>query len=116
MTMVESNAPHPLEPIFENFEKRWGWKLSPEAKTILREGVNSVGKDKLGLGPLVQNDLRFAASAKVIDLMPAFLDELRNRAEKRSKIETSDRVIGGVFVLQNTGIWQQLFGCSCWPI
>jgi len=37
-------------------------------------------------------------------------------AERREEIETSQRMIGGVFVLQNMGLWQSLSSCTCWPI
>jgi hypothetical protein len=116
MVMVESNAPDPLEPVFQDFEKKSGWKLSPQARTILREGVVSVGIDTLGLGDLAIADRRFAAAATVIKLMPDFLKQLKSRAETRDKIETGPKVIGGVFVLQNIGLWQGLFGCTCWPV
>lgn len=45
-------APDPLEPIFQRFEKASGWNLSPQARTILKEGLIAVHTDTLGLGPL----------------------------------------------------------------
>ncbi len=49
MTMMESEIPHPLETIFRSFEKRTGWRISPQARIILQEGYNAVGTDTLGL-------------------------------------------------------------------
>jgi hypothetical protein len=48
--------------------------------------------------------------------LPTFLFDLANKADSRPKVETSKRTIGGVFVLQNMGLWQSLSGCTCWPI
>jgi hypothetical protein len=115
MVMVES-APDPLEPIFQSFEKTSGWNLSPQARTILKEGLISVHTDTLGLGPLSAVEGRDFAAASVVKLMPDFLQHLRKRAETREKAETVQKTIGGVFVLQNIGLWQSLFGCTCWPV
>ncbi len=48
--------------------------------------------------------------------MPTFLETVRSKAETREKSETKNRMIGGVFILQNTDAWRLLFGCTCWPI
>lgn len=50
MVMIESAAPNPLDSIFQDFEKKSGWTLSPQAKTILKEGLEAVHVDMLGLG------------------------------------------------------------------
>ncbi len=116
MTMMESEIPHPLETIFRSFEKRTGWRISPQARIILQEGYNAVGTDTLGLGIFAQPSLRSAASEKVVELMPTFLETVRSKAETREKSETKNRMIGGVFILQNTDAWRLLFGCTCWPM
>jgi hypothetical protein len=115
MTVVEFNAPHPLEQIFLDFEKKTGWKLSPQARIILKEGYNSVDIDTLGLGDYSEPHLRSNASKKVIELMPGFLEFLQKKGANR-KSEEHGKVIGGVFVLQNAGQWRVMFGCTCWPI
>jgi hypothetical protein len=115
MVMVES-APDPLEPIFQSFEKSSGWNLSPQARTILKEGLASVHTDTLGLGDFAATDDRDPAVDRVVKKMPEFLQDLRKRAETREKVETVQKTIGGVFVLQNIGLWQGLFGCTCWPV
>jgi hypothetical protein len=51
-----------------------------------------------------------------MDALPAFLFDLATKADNRDKVETSKRRIGGVFVLQNMGLWQSLSGCTCWPV
>ena len=116
MTVVES-APDPLEPIFRNFEKSSGWNLSPQARTILKEGLISVHADTLGLGVFAGAiEGRAFAADSVVKLMPEFLKHLKERAEAREKHEKVQKTIGGVFVLQNVGLWQGLFGCTCWPV
>jgi hypothetical protein len=115
MTMVES-APDPLEPIFRNFEKIRGWKLSPQARMILTQGVISVGTDTLGLGVLGHGDLRLVAQVRVVELMPQFLELLAKKALERDQLEKQEKTIGGIFVLQNIGQWKDLFGCTCWPV
>jgi hypothetical protein len=116
MTMVFDPAPpHALEEIFEDFEKSTGWRLSAQARVILEQGYDAVGSDTLGLGGYAHPSLRPDALAKVIELMPRFLAILGSKAATREK-EIGDRVIGGVFVLQNTDEWKAMFGCTCWPI
>jgi hypothetical protein len=111
----DSVAQHPLDPIFEKFEKDTGWTLSPQAKNILREGYASVEIDTLGLGDFAQSHLRSVAIATVLNKMPKFLEALKHRAKNRED-NTDKQVIGGVFVLQNTGEWKSLFNCTCWPV
>ena len=113
--MVASDEPHPLEETFRTFEKNTGWMLSRQAKIILREGYEAIAVDTLGLGDFADPDLRPAALDKAMQLMPKFLDLLKSKAEQRPK-EIKEKVIGGVFVLQNTEAWKFLFGCTCWPI
>lgn len=45
-----------------------------------------------------------------------FLFDLARKADKRDKVETSKRTIGGVFVLQNMRLWESLSACTCWPV
>lgn len=111
-----ASAFDPLEPIFQFFEKQSGWNLSSQARTILKEGLASVSIDTLGLGPLADANARAGAAANVVRLMPDFLHQLKKRAETREKFEKIQKTIGGVFVLQNIGLWQSLFGCTCWPV
>jgi hypothetical protein len=113
---VDANSPHPLDPIFNDFEIRSGWQLSSQAKAILREGFNSLLVDVLGLGNLGQPASRPGAVVTALNSMPTFLDTLKSKAEVRGSKETKDKVIGGVFVLQNTNEWKSLFDCTCWPI
>ena len=113
--MIDSDSPHPLEQIFQNFEKNSGWRLSPQAKIILQEGYEAVGVDTLGLGDYAEPHLRPDALKKVMGSLPKFLDILKSKAEKRPD-EIKEKVIGGVFVLQNTDAWKLLFGCTCWPV
>jgi hypothetical protein len=115
MTMMES-APDPLEPIFRSFEKATGWTLSRQARTILKAGLESVEVDTLGMGPIAEAKAQVGAAGNVVRLMPVFLQQLQKRAETREKTETAQKTIGGVFVLQNIGLWKQVFGCTCWPV
>lgn len=115
MVMMES-APDPLEPIFHHFEKVSGWKLSQQARTILKEGLISVRVDTLGLGSFAAAVERGPVAGRVVELMPEFLAYLKTVAETHDKVEKLQKTIGGVFVLQHIGRWQSLFGCSCWPI
>jgi hypothetical protein len=48
--------------------------------------------------------------------MPEFLEDLLKKVDTREKVEKVQKTIGGVFVLQNIGLWQGFFGCTCWPI
>jgi hypothetical protein len=57
-----------------------------------------------------------ASDHRVIDVLPEFLFDLARRADKRDKVETSKRTIGGVFILQNMTLWESLSGCTCWPV
>ncbi|MET4476748.1 hypothetical protein [Bradyrhizobium sp. F1.13.3] len=116
MVMIESTAPDPLETIFADFERKSGWTLSPQAKTILKEGLKSVHVDTLGLGDFAVAVDRAPIVRQVMGALPTFLFDLAKKADNRAKIETSKRTIGGVFVLQNMGLWQSLSGCTCWPI
>src|SRR6266446_8826690 len=95
--MIDSDSPHPLEQIFQNFEKNSGWRLSPQAKIILQEGYEAVGVDTLGLGDYAEPHLRPDALKKVMGSLPKFLDILKSKAEKRPD-EIKEKVIGGVFV------------------
>ena len=66
----------------------WAWRFSPEdSRPVEHSFVCS-------LGPL----------------------DIARKADKRDKVETSKRTIGGVFVLQNMGLWQSLSNCTCWPV
>lgn len=114
MTMI-SDLPDPLEQVFQSFERDSGWRLSPQARIILRAGYEALGVDALGLGDYAQPHLRPNASKRAMQAMPKFLEILRLKAEKRLN-EIDDKVIGGVFVLQNADEWKPLFGCTCWPI
>ena len=116
MVMIEPAAPHPLDGIFLDFEKRSGWVLSQEAKNILKEGLEAVHVDTLGLGTFAMAADRSPIVLQVMGALPTFLFDLAKKADSRAKIETSQRTIGGVFVLQNKGLWQSLSGCTCWPI
>ena len=116
MAMIESAAPHPLDRIFLDFEKQSGWTLSQQAKNILKEGLEAVHVDTLGLGNFAVAADRAPIVHRVIDALPAFLFDLASKADKRDKVETSKRTIGGVFVLQNMRLWESLSGCTCWPV
>jgi len=116
MVMIESAAPHPLDGIFLDFEKKSGWTLSQQAKNILKEGLEALHVDTLGLGDFAVAVDRAPIVHRVIDALPEFLFDLARKANKRDKIETSKRTIGGVFVLQNIGLWQTLSNCTCWPV
>ncbi|MDA9440192.1 hypothetical protein XH98_13880 [Bradyrhizobium sp. CCBAU 51745] len=116
MVMIESAAPDPLDAIFLDFEKRSGWTLSQEAKNILKEGLEALHVDTLGLGTFAMAADRSPIVVQVMGALPTFLFDLAKKADGRPKIETSKRTIGGVFVLQNMGLWQSLSGCTCWPI
>lgn len=116
MVMVESAAPHPLDSIFLDFEKKSGWTLSQQAKNILKEGLEAVHVDTLGLGDFAVAVDRAPIVHRVIDALPEFLFDLARKADKRDKVETSKRTIGGVFVLQNMRLWESLSGCTCWPV
>ncbi|RQH12673.1 hypothetical protein [Bradyrhizobium sp. RP6] len=115
MVMIES-APDPLEPIFQSFEKRSGWKVSPQARIILKEGLIAARTDMLGLGDFATVVDRDPVADRIIKKMPKFLDDLQKEADSREKAEKVQKTIGGVFVLQNMGRWQSLFGCTCWPV
>jgi hypothetical protein len=114
--MIESAAPNPLDDIFLKFEKKSGWTLSPQAKNILKEGLEAVHVDTLGLGNFAVAVNRAPIVHRVIDALPEFLFDLARKADKRNNFETSERTIGGVFVLQNMGLWQSLSNCTCWPV
>lgn len=116
MVIIESAAPDPLEDIFLEFEKKSGWTLSQQAKNILKEGLEAVHEDTLGLGDFAATLDRGPIVHRVIDALPEFLFDLAKKADNRDKVETSQRTIGGVFVLQNMGLWQSLSGCTCWPV
>ena len=116
MVMIEPAAPRPLDGIFLDFEKRSGWVLSQEAKNILKEGLEAVHVATLGLGTFAMAADRSPIVLQVMGALPTFLFDLAKKADSRAKIETSQRTIGGVFVLQNMGLWQSLSGCTCWPI
>jgi hypothetical protein len=116
MVMTKSAAPHPLDNIFLDFEKKSGWTLSQQAKNILKEGLEAVHVDTLGLGNFAVAVDRAPIVHRVMDALPAFLFDLATKADNRDKVETSKRRIGGVFVLQNMGLWQSLSGCTCWPV
>jgi hypothetical protein len=115
MVMMET-APDPLESIFRDFETNSGWTLSQQARNILKEGLVAVHEDTLGLGDFAVAKDRGPIVHRVLGALPQFLVDLAKKAQKREKIETSQRTIGGVFVLQNMGLWQSLSGCTCWPI
>jgi hypothetical protein len=115
MVMMET-APDPLESIFRDFETNSGWTLSQQARNILKEGLVAVHEDTLGLGHFAEAEYRGIIVDRVLGALPRFLVDLANRAERREEIETSQRMIGGVFVLQNMGLWQSLSSCTCWPI
>jgi hypothetical protein len=53
---------------------------------------------------------------RIVKKMPKFLDDLLKEADTREKAEKVQKTIGGIFVLQNMGRWQSLFGCTCWPV
>lgn len=89
MVMIESAAPNPLDSIFLDFEKKSGWTLSPQAKTILKEGLEAVHVDTLGLGNFAVAVDRAPIVHRVIDALPEFLFDLARKADKRDKIETS---------------------------
>lgn len=116
MVMIESGAPNPLDSIFQDFEKKSGWTLSPQTKTILKEDLEAVHVDMLGLGDFAVAVDRAPIVHRVIDVLPEFLFDLARKADKRDKVETSKRTIGGVFVLQNMRLWESLSGCTCWPV
>jgi hypothetical protein len=115
MVMIQS-APDPFEPIFRNFEKGTGWTLSPQARAILKEGLIAVDEDTLGLGDFALTADRAPLRERIVELMPAFLNYLWEKAQSRDKSEKKQQTIGGVFVLQNIGRWRVLFTCTCWPV
>lgn len=72
MVMIESAAPNPLDSIFQDFEKKSGWTLSPQAKTILKEGLEAVHVDMLGLGDFAVAVGPGPIVHRVIDALPSF--------------------------------------------
>ena len=115
MVMMRA-APDPLEPIFRDFEKSTDWTLSPQARTILKEGLIAIDEDTLGLGKLALAANRDPLRERLVELMPSFLKYLLEQAKTHNEAEKGKQTIGGVFVLQHIDHWRSLFGCLCWPV
>lgn len=108
-----------LELIFAEFSSQYNWQLSLPAKIIIAQGLTSMTTDQLGMQGLQNLQQRYNLINYAVTMLPIFLASVANAADIQMRnyphLDNTDRVIGGVFILQHMQLWKHLLMCSCWP-
>jgi hypothetical protein len=133
-----------LERAFLHFEQESGWTISREAREIIRHSLVSVMHDFYGPGHATEAQRRKAVD-RVVAALPDYFRRLQESAPgtvpllpdadvdgavdfaaedgapdtaaggRNPSFGAARQTIGGVLVMQNTGLLASMSGCLCWP-